>query len=180
MRRFAERLAQEMRRGARFSAVARQFSKSASAPVGGDMGWLRPDQLPPELAKAVAGLGAGDLSAPISYGGGYYLLLVLDRRVGGASVSKQETVYNMVQVVFPLPSGANEGALRKAVAEAQSLREAAKDCPTLLKIGKEKAPQLSSEGKIPEDRISPQMRRSLTDCRPDRHQRPSCRRTGSG
>ena len=158
VRRFAERLSQEMRHGARFSAVARQFSQAASAPVGGDMGWLRHDQLPPELANAVARLGPGDLSAPISYGGGYYLLLVLDRRVGGASVSKQETVYDMVQVVFPLPAGANEAALRKAVGEAQTIREAAKDCPTLLKIGKEKAPQLSSEGKIPEDRISPQMR----------------------
>ena len=80
VRRFADRLAQEMRHGARFSAVARQFSQAASAPVGGDMGWLRSDQLPAELGKAVAQLGPGDLSAPIPYGGGYYLLLVLDRR----------------------------------------------------------------------------------------------------
>src|SRR3954468_13592176 len=78
VRRFAERLSQEMRRGARFSSVARQFSQSASAPVGGDMGWLGPDQLPTELASAVARLGPGDLSAPIPYGGGYYLLLILD------------------------------------------------------------------------------------------------------
>jgi peptidyl-prolyl cis-trans isomerase SurA len=161
VRRFADRLSQEMRQGARFSAVARQFSQAASAPAGGDMGWLRSDQLPAELAKAAAKLGPGDLSAPISYGGGYYLLLVLDRRVGGANASKQETIYDMVQVVFPLPNGANEAVLRKAVGEAQSLREAAKDCPALLKIGKEKAPQLSSEGKIPEDRIAPQMRKVL-------------------
>jgi peptidyl-prolyl cis-trans isomerase SurA len=161
VRRFAERLSQEMRQGARFSAVARQFSQAASAPVGGDMGWLRPDQLPPELARAAARLNPGDLSAPIPYGGGYYLLLVLDRRVGGAEASKQETIYDMVQVVFPLPAGANETALRTAVGEAQGLRATAKDCPTLLKIGKQKAPQLSSEGKIPENRISPEMRRVI-------------------
>ncbi len=158
VRRFAERLSQEMRRGARFSAVARQFSQAASAPVGGDMGWLRPDQLPPELAKAVAQLGPGDLSAPISYGGGYYLLLVLDRRLGGASASKQETIYDMVQVVFPLPPRAGEAALRAAVGEAENLRSTATDCPTLLKIGREKAPQLTSEGKVAESRISPEMR----------------------
>ena len=161
VRRFAERLTQEMRRGARFSAVARQFSHAASAPVGGDMGWLRPDQLPSELAKAAARLSPGDLSAPISYGGGYYLLLVVDRRLGGAAAGKQEAIYDMVQVVFPLPSGAGEAALRAATGEAQNLRTAAKDCPTLLKIGKEKAPQLSSEGKIPESRISPEMRRVI-------------------
>jgi peptidyl-prolyl cis-trans isomerase SurA len=158
VRRFAERLSQEMRRGARFSAVARQFSQAASAPVGGDMGWLRPDQLPPELTQAVAQLNPGDLSAPIPYGGGYYLLLVLDRRLGGASTSKQETIYDMVQVVFPLSPKGGEAALRAAVGEAETLRGAATDCPALLKIGREKAPQLTSEGKVAESRISPELR----------------------
>ena len=161
VRRFAERLSQEMRRGARFSAVARQFSQAASAPVGGDMGWLRADQLPAELANAVARLNPGDLSAPIPYGGGYYLLLVLDRRLGGANGSKQETIYDLVQVVFPLPPKADEAALRTAVGEVERVRTTAQDCPTLLKIGKEKAPQLSSEGKIPESSISPEMRRLI-------------------
>src|SRR4051794_24944615 len=112
VRRFADRLSQEMRRGARFSAVARQFSHAASAPVGGDMGWLRPDQLPSELAKVAAQLNPGDLSAPIPYGGGYYLLLVLERRLGGATARKQETNYDKVQGGFSLPSRASEGGPR--------------------------------------------------------------------
>lgn len=180
VRRFAERLSQEMRRGARFSAVARQFSQAASAPVGGDMGWLRPDQLPPELAQAVARLGPGDLSAPIPYGGGYYLLLVLDRRLGGASASKQETVYDMVQVVFSLPTGANEAALRTAIGEAESIRTAAKDCPTLLRIGREKAPQLSSEGRIPESRIAPEMRKIIDGLPIGQASQPIVQRNGVG
>jgi peptidyl-prolyl cis-trans isomerase SurA len=180
VRRFAERLAQEMRRGARFSSVARQFSQSASAPVGGDMGWLRPDQLPSERAQVVARLGPGDLSTPIAYGGGYYLLLVLDRRLGGASASKQETIYDMVQVVFPMPPGASQAALQTAIGEAESIRSAAKDCATLLKIGKEKAPQLSSEGKIPESRISPEMRRVVEGLRPGQVSQPIVQKNGVG
>ena len=147
VRRFAERLSQEMRRGARFSAVARQFSQSASAPVGGDMGWMRPDQLPAELAQAVARLGPGDLSAPIPYGGGYYLLLVLDRRLGGATASKQETIYDMVQVVFPLPSGASQAASQVAISEAESIRNAAKDCPMLLEDRQGKGAATLKRGK---------------------------------
>src|SRR2546421_227061 len=54
VRHVAERLSQQMKQGARFSAVATQFSQSATAAVGGDIGWVRPDQLPPELAKAAA------------------------------------------------------------------------------------------------------------------------------
>src|SRR6185503_16885980 len=81
-RRLADRLSMQMRQGARFSAVARQFSQSATAAVGGDIGWVRPDQLAPELGKAVSQLRPGELSAPIRAGGGYYVLLVVDRRTG--------------------------------------------------------------------------------------------------
>jgi len=154
----AERLAQQMRQGARFSAVAQQFSQSATAAVGGDIGWVRPDQLAPELGKTVTQLRPGQLSSPIRAGGGYYLVLVLDRRNGSTGSGEQETVYDIVQVVFPVAAGANEAARRTAFNEAESIRNAAKDCPSFLKIGKERAPQLSSEGKLRAANISPQMR----------------------
>ena len=157
VRRLAERLTQQMRQGARFSAIARQFSQSATAAVGGDMGWVRPDQLAPELAKEVTQLKVGELSPPLHVAGGYYLLLVIDRRTGTAD-SGPDVVYDIVQVVFPLPPRAGEAARRAAISEAESVRGAAKDCPGLLKIGKEKAPQLSSEGKLRTSEISPQMR----------------------
>src|ERR1700736_3721525 len=49
-RRLAERLVEQMKRGARFSAVAQQFSQSATAAVGRDLGWLRAEQLSSDLA----------------------------------------------------------------------------------------------------------------------------------
>jgi peptidyl-prolyl cis-trans isomerase SurA len=158
VRHLVERLTQQMHQGARFSAVAQQFSQSAAAAVGGDIGWVRPDQLPPEIGKAVEHLKPGELSAPIRSGGGYYLVLVVDRRTGTSGGSEQESVYDIVQVVFPLPAQASEATRRAALSEAASVRAAAKDCPSLLKIGKEKAPQLSSEGKLRAGAISPEMR----------------------
>jgi peptidyl-prolyl cis-trans isomerase SurA len=128
----------------------------------------------------VARLGPGDLSAPIPYGGGYYLLLILDRRLGGANASKQETIYDLVQVVIPLPSRADEAALRAAVGEVERVRTAAQDCPTLLKIGKEKAPQLSSEGKISESRISPEMRRVIDGLPIGQASQPIVQKNGVG
>ena len=70
VRRLAERLTEQMKQGARFSAVAQQFSQSATAAVGGDIGWVRADQLSPELGKAVAQMRAGELSPPIRAGAG--------------------------------------------------------------------------------------------------------------
>jgi peptidyl-prolyl cis-trans isomerase SurA len=179
VRALAERLTQQMRQGARFSAVARQFSKSATAAVGGDIGWVRPDQLPSELNKAVSQLKPGELSAPIRVAGGYYLLLVVDRRTG-TSGSEQDTVFDIVQVVFALPAQASEANRRAAMSEAASVRGAAKDCPSLLKIGKEKAPQLSSEGKLRAAAISPAMRTLVSQLPIGQASEPIVQKNGIG
>src|SRR5437763_14030212 len=63
VRRLAERLTEQMKQGARFSAVAQQFSQSATAAVGGDIGWVRPEQSGPEIGKAVDQMRPGDLAA---------------------------------------------------------------------------------------------------------------------
>jgi peptidyl-prolyl cis-trans isomerase SurA len=179
VRELAERLSQQMRQGARFSAIARQFSQSATAAVGGDLGWLRPDELPAGLRDAAAQTKVGELSPPIRASGGYYLLLVLDRRAGGAA-SEQSQIFDIVQVVFPLPQQASDAARRQAIEQAASVRAAATDCPTLLKIGKERAPQLSSEGKLRADVISPQMRQLLDRLKPGEASEPILQRNGVG
>ena len=158
VRRLAERLTEQMKQGARFSAVAQQFSQSATAAVGGDIGWVRPEQLSPEIGKAVAQMRPGELSPPIRTGAGYYLVLVLDRR-SGRSAGPEDSLVHLVQIVFPLPPQATEQVRRAAIVEAQGARTAAKNCDELLKIGKEKgSAQLSSEGRLRVDQVTPAMR----------------------
>jgi peptidyl-prolyl cis-trans isomerase SurA len=154
----ALRLIDEMKQGARFSAIAMQFSQSPTAAVGGDLGWIDPAELPSELAKAVALMRPGELSPPIRTPAGYYLMLVLDRRGGNATEAAEDTRLHIVQVVFALPPKASEAARQTAFAQAESAREAAKNCGDMLRIGKEKAPQLSSEGDLLLSQIAPAMR----------------------
>lgn len=182
VRALAEKLIGQMKQGARFSAIAQQFSQSATAAVGGDIGWVRPDQLPPDLAAAVGPLKSGELSAPIRTNGGYYLLLVLDRRTGDTGGGGGETgpVYDVVQVVFPLPPNATEAMKRSAAEQANSVRAAAKNCPDMLRIGKEKAPQLTSEGKVGGSSITPQMRDLLNKMQVNEASQPILQRNGIG
>jgi peptidyl-prolyl cis-trans isomerase SurA len=157
VRGLAERLIAQMKQGVRFSAVAQQFSQSATAAVGGDIGWVHPDELSPPLAKAVANMRPGELSQPIRAAGGYYLLLVVDRR-SGAAASEDDTVLHIVQVVFPLPPQASEEARRAAMAQAENVRTEAKSCDDMLRIGKTEAPRLSSQGDLRLSQIAPAMR----------------------
>jgi peptidyl-prolyl cis-trans isomerase SurA len=180
VRRLAERLTEQMKQGARFSAVAQQFSQSATAAVGGDIGWVRPDQLSPDLAKAVAEMRPGELSPPIRTPGGYYLLLVLDRR-SGRSGGAEDNLLHLVQIVFPLPPQANEAARRSAIIEAQNAKTTAKSCEELLKIGKEKgSPQLSSEGRLRADQISAGMRNLVLALEPGQASQPIVQKNGVG
>jgi len=181
MRRLAERLIEQMKRGARFSAVAQQFSQSPTAAVGGDLGWLRTEQLSPELAKAVAQMRPGELSPPIRSGAGYYLLLVLDRRTGRSDPGADEAVLHLVQVVFPLPPQASEAMRRTALSEAASAKATAKDCAEMLKIGKEKgSPQLSSEGRLRTSQIAPAVRNIVAALEVGQASQPIVQKNGVG
>jgi len=180
VRRLAERLTEQMRQGARFSAVAQQFSQSATAAVGGDIGWVRAEQLSPELGKAIAQMRPGELSPPIRAGAGYYLLLVLDRRTGRAA-GPEDNLLHLVQIVFPLPPQVTEVMRRGAIAEAQNAKVTAKNCDELLKIGKEKgSPQLSSEGRLRADQISPVMRNIVLGLQPGQASQPIVQKNGVG
>ncbi len=181
IRRLAERLIEQMKRGARFSAVAQQFSQAATAAVGGDLGWLRPEQLSPDLRKAVAQMRPGELSPPIRTGAGYHLLLVLDRRSGRSGPSAEDTVLHLVQVVFPLPPQANEAQRRTALAEAQNARNTAKTCGEMLQIGKEKgSSQLSSEGHLRIGQIAPAVRTIVSGLQVGQASQPVVQKNGVG
>ena len=52
--RFAETVIAELRKGAAFPVVAAQFSQTQTALQGGELGWVQPNQLDPEVAHACA------------------------------------------------------------------------------------------------------------------------------
>jgi peptidyl-prolyl cis-trans isomerase SurA len=70
----------QMRAGVPFSVVAQQFSACTTAAVGGDMGWVRAGELPPELDSAIRELPAGAVTNPIPSEGAFMILAVRDKR----------------------------------------------------------------------------------------------------
>lgn len=100
VRRSALRLVEQLKQGAAFNAVARQFSQAATAATGGDLGWLSEGQLATELDKVLTEIKPGDISPPIRAGGGYYILLLRDKRsAAGGGLSGVEV--DVRQVMFP-------------------------------------------------------------------------------
>jgi len=79
------RLAQLRRRvvegGENFADLARRYSADASAPQGGDLGWLNPGETVPAFEQAMDQLEDGQISEPIQSPFGWHLIQVEARRV---------------------------------------------------------------------------------------------------
>ena len=83
----------QLKDGAPFNLLARQFSSSASAASGGDVGFVHEGELRPELDEVIRQMEPGNISSPIEVPGGFYVIGLIDKKV-----SETETLYNLRQV----------------------------------------------------------------------------------
>ncbi|WP_225766008.1 peptidylprolyl isomerase [Inquilinus sp. Marseille-Q2685] len=112
----ADRLVSEIRRGAPFPAVARQFSQAAGAQNGGDMGWVLAGQLEPALDQVLGTMQQGQVSDPIRTLGGYNILLLRDKRLVNANTAAGVKV-RLNQIVVPVPPTAPANRVQTVVAQ---------------------------------------------------------------
>jgi peptidyl-prolyl cis-trans isomerase SurA len=95
-------LAGQIRQGAPFQALARQYSEASTAATGGDLGWVTPDTLPPELAALVTQMPVGAISDPVPNSGGYSIVALVDtRRV--LTTDPRDAVLSLMQMSVTLP-----------------------------------------------------------------------------
>ena len=126
-RQTAERLLQELRRGAPFADIARQFSQAATAGSGGDTGWVQADQLETKLSNAIKLLRPGEATPPIGVTDGYYLLALRQSRTFGKE-GQQETVYDLRRVFLPFPANASEQRKREILIRLAKARPGLRSC----------------------------------------------------
>ncbi len=67
-------LVNNLRQDPRFELYAMQFSQSPTAANGGRLGWLNKGKLPEEIEKKLDKMHEGEISDPILYGDGYYIV----------------------------------------------------------------------------------------------------------
>ena len=73
---------QQIRQGARFELAAQQYSNSPTAAVGGDLGWVSPTELEPEVQEVIRNTTPPALTDPIIASDGIYIYAVRSRQDG--------------------------------------------------------------------------------------------------
>lgn len=171
-RALAARLVQQVKDGANFPALARQFSRGATAANGGDMGWVARGSLEDEIDAAIASLERGAISNPVRSLGGYYILLLRDRR-RIAQASPEEVKITLKQVLLPVPQNSSPRDTQSLTALATSVRDAITGCDDVEPLAAElKAPGSGSLGTVRLADLPENFRAAVADLKPGQTSQP--------
>lgn len=163
VRQEADRLMAEIRRGGNFNAIAQQFSTSASAARGGEIGWISPGQISPELEETLAKLEPGQVSEPVRTLLGYHILKLVNRRIlSGTDPLKAKVT--LKHVFFPLPAQAAEDEVRAQASIAEAVSASVQNCEDMDALAKEvKSPAGADLGTFNVGELAPVMRNAVVD-----------------
>lgn len=123
----AQRLVEQLRQGAPFAAVARQFSQSPSAANGGDIGWVHASQLPKDVAPNIEQMQIGAVSDPIQTLNGFYIVQLRNKQTGIGPDAMQDQ-WTLAHILLPLTPDAPAALVERRVAEAQKFIREFKTC----------------------------------------------------
>lgn len=187
----AERMAEQIGKGANFAAIARQFSESATAAVGGDMGWIHQSELAPKIRAIVEKLKKGEVSQPIKTITGYRLLMLDDTRKIAQEKGAPEKV-DLRQIFLPVQANASDRAFDSQIDLARALASSATSCPDFVSLAKETGSSRNPDlGDMAVDSLSPAIRSVVEDLPAGKVSKPVrlpngvlllmvCKRTGGG
>lgn len=132
----ANKILAGLKQGASFVGYARQFSEASTAAVGGDLGWVRPEQLPDQIAAVLRQMGPNSVSNPIPVPGGVSIIAVQDRRKI-LTADPRNAVLSLKQVSITFPKGTTAQAAEPVVARFAEAARTVGGCGGADKIATE-------------------------------------------
>lgn len=103
----ARKIVEQLKTGGSFVAYARQFSEASTAAVGGDLGWVRLETLPAEMAEVARQMRPNQLVGPFPIPGGYEILFLIDKRQLLAADPRDATL-SLKQISISFPPGTKQ------------------------------------------------------------------------
>lgn len=121
------KILEQIRGGGSFVAYARQFSEASTAATGGDLGWVRPAQLPQSLAEAAEQMQVGQVVGPVEVPGGFSILYLIDSRQV-LTADPRNALLSLKQLAIGFPEGITEAQAAAQAAEFAKATQAIKGC----------------------------------------------------
>lgn len=162
VRKTAQGLVRQIGKGAQFGALARQFSRSATAAVNGDLGWVSASDLAPELRKIVPKMKERSVAGPIKTLNGLRIIYLAKTRKNAAPDNSKIKV-DLKQIFLPIPKNAVPNEVATQIDLAKTVRESVSGCKDMIALSKEvHSPRPTTLGKFSLAELSPGIRKAVT------------------
>lgn len=165
--RTAQQIIDRLRAGAPLAPIAVQFSAGVSAQEGGDLGWVRAEQLDQEVANVVAQMPIGAITNPIRTVGGIAIIQKRGQREIGRDPA---TLLDVRQAFLPFDSAVDPQNLtpqqRAVVEQANRLAASVRSCEAMEEAARSvRSPRPANPGDIRLEGLPPQLRARLAALR---------------
>ncbi len=167
----------QLRGGANFSALARQFSQAPSASNGGDLGLVTESDLSPAVAAVVVKTPPGGITEPVRGPGGFYILGVREKKLAAGSkvdqpqqaaprpqaAQKMKTIVTLGQVVIPMSQTASKAKKEQVRQASIEIYRAINGCSGAGAIAKARGAKFNMIGQMNTREMAPQFVKILGD-----------------
>lgn len=132
-----------LRGGTPFPAIAEQFSESASASRGGDLGWIQEGDIAPEVFATLQRMRPQSVSEPIRTVSGYSLVVLRDKMRPAGSAADAPPVppgppsgvsagsVKLKRLIFGVPANMSKAQQEQIVGAVMNLRGSIRGCQNL-------------------------------------------------
>lgn len=127
IRDLAQKLARQIRNGANFFAVAKEFSRSNTAAEGGNLGWVPMNSLSEDVASKLRNLRVGDITGAFKTEDGYKIIKLNDRRAL-VNVESENSTVSVKQAMVRFDPKADKEERDRIVAKIEKQKNAVKSC----------------------------------------------------
>jgi len=156
----AQRIVQQIRGGAAFAAYARQFSEASTAALGGDLGWVRIEQLPAELAAMVSQMQVNQISDVIEVPGGFSIVALADKRQILVA-DPRDAVMSLMQLSIDLPANTSRPQAEARAQQLQAATQSMAGCGRAAEVARAQGAELISNDQIPVRELPPALQQML-------------------
>jgi peptidyl-prolyl cis-trans isomerase SurA len=160
----AQRILEQIRQGASFAAYARQYSEASTAAVGGDLGWVRAEQLPDQLSQPIKEMSPGQIVGPIAVGGGYSIIALVDKRQV-LTTDPRDALVTLKQVTITFPKGTDKAAAQPKLTAFTDELKALKGCGEVAEFAKKWNADVVDSDQLKIRDLPPQLQPVLVDMR---------------
>lgn len=154
------KILEQLRSGGSFGAYARQFSESSTASVGGDLGWVRAEQLPDPLAQALKTMEVGQIAGPIALPGGYDVLFLADAR-SILTADPRDATMSLRQITMPFAAGTPAEVAKAKAAEFGAATQAMRGCGQAKEIAAKFGGEVVDSDAVKVRELPPQLQELL-------------------